>query len=98
MMIFAYLTLTIIITRTIGKTLHNPLDKSHTTTKNFQFFFRVSFFRMKRFFNKTRTRAFITTMSKGSWKRENTIIKPLMLKGTVVKGFQRGSKELGIPT
>eukprot|EP00938_MAST-03A_sp_MAST-3A-sp1_P005496 g5496.t1 len=37
-------------------------------------------------------------MSKGSWKRENTIIKPLMLKGTVVKGFQRGSKELGIPT
>jgi len=37
--------------------------------------------------------------SSKEWKRENTILKtPLQLKGTVVKGFQRGSKELGIPT
>ena len=51
---------------------------------------------MKRFFQTTRAKM---STGKKEWSRENRILKkPLQLKGTVVKGFQRGSKELGIPT
>ena len=50
---------------------------------------------MKRFFQTTRAKM---STGKKEWSRENRILKkPLQLKGTVVKGFQRGSKELGIP-